>query len=153
MRHAIRALSVAVLLAVPAVARPAEAVEADVRQVLERFVAAQNAHDLRAVGDLLRDDAGFLWITRGNVIWGRDEALKRFETIYAGTWKLEPDLRQLRVLVLDANAVQLLVPITFTMGPAGQPPQVVQFHMNQTLVRTPAGWRIASILPIPLPKP
>jgi hypothetical protein len=39
-----------------------------------KFVAAQNAHDLKAVGELLQDSPQFLWITRGVPIWGRDAA-------------------------------------------------------------------------------
>jgi hypothetical protein len=153
VRNRLSFLSVLLAAALPLSARPAEGTEADVRKVLESFVAAQNAHDSRAVKEFLWDGPGFLWITRGNVIWGRDAAIQRFEANYSGTWKLEPDLERLRITPLDANAAQLFVPLLVTSGPAGQPSQTVPFHMNQVLVRTPAGWRIASILPIPVPKP
>lgn len=60
----------------------------DVRAVFERFVAAQNAHDLKAVGDMLSDAKDSLWITRGSPVWGREAALQRFQTLYQGTWRL-----------------------------------------------------------------
>ena len=41
----------------------------------------------------------------------------------------------------------------FNIGATGQPAPDTPFLMNQTLVKTPAGWRIASILPIPVPPP
>jgi uncharacterized protein (TIGR02246 family) len=125
--------------------------EDDVKVVFDRFVVAQNAHNLSAVRDLLWDSPDFLWITRGAPIWGRDAALKRFEALYHGTWKLSPDTSKLKVTVLTDTAAQLFVPIMFNIGPPGQPAPDAPFLMNQTLVKTAGGWRIASILPIPLP--
>jgi ketosteroid isomerase-like protein len=125
----------------------------EVKATFDRFVVAQNAHDVSAVRDLLWDSTNFLWITRGMPIWGRDAALKRFEMLYQGTWKLSPDTSNLRVILLGDTTAQLFVPIMFNIGPPGQPAPDAPFLMNQTLVRTAAGWRIASILPIPLPPP
>jgi hypothetical protein len=125
--------------------------EDDVKVVFDRFVVAQNAHNLSAVRALLWDSPDFLWITRGTPIWGRDAALKRFEALYQGTWKLSPDTSKLKVTVLTDTAAQLFVPIMFNIGPPGQPAPDAPFLMNQTLVKTAGGWRIASILPIPLP--
>ena len=125
----------------------------DVKATFDRFVAVQNAHDISAVRDLLWDSPNFLWVTRGTAIWGRDAALKRFETLYQGTWKLSPDTPNLKVVLLSDKTAQLFVPIMFNIGPPGQPASDAPFLMNQTLVKTAAGWRIASILPVPLPPP
>lgn len=131
-----------------AVAAPSD----DVTATFNRFVAAQNAHDVKAVSDLLWDSPDFLWITRGMPIFGRDAALKRFETLYAGTWSLAPVSSELRVTMITQTAAQLYVPIDFTIGPAGAAPTVTRFLMNQTLVKVPKGsWVISSILPIPVP--
>jgi hypothetical protein len=125
----------------------------DVKAAFDRFVAAQNAHDIAAVRDSLWDSPNFLWVTRGAPIWGRDAALKRFETLYQGTWRLSPDTSNFKVITLTDTSAQLFVPIMFNIGPAGQPAPDAPFLMNQTLVKTGSGWRIASILPIPLPAP
>jgi ketosteroid isomerase-like protein len=128
-------------------------VDEEVKATFDRFVAAQNAHDVSAVRDTLLDSPNFLWVTRGAPIWGRDAAVKRFETLYQGTWKLSPDTPSLRVVLVSDTTAQLFVPIMFNIGPPGQPAPDAPFLMNQTLVKTAAGWRIASILPIPLPSP
>jgi len=133
----------------PAVAAP----EDEVKAAFDRFVVAQNAHDVAAVRDLLLDSPDFLWVTRGAPIWGRDAAMKRFETLYQGTWKLSPDISSLKVVMLSDTTAQLFVPIMFNIGPPGQPAPDTPFLMNQTLVKSAAGWRIANILPIPLPAP
>jgi ketosteroid isomerase-like protein len=153
MRSAFSAVVLAVAVLFPLPGRAADSPESELRGVFERFVAAQNAHDAKAVGELLWDQPGFLWITRGTPIWGREAALQRFEANYAGTWKLDPDMARFRATVLDAGTAQVFVPVTFTIGPPGKPAQAVTFHMNQVLVRTPTGWKVASILPIPVPVP
>ena len=79
--------------------------------------------------------------------------MKRFESLYQGTWRLAPDAAGVRVVVLSDTAAQLFVPVLFTIGPPGQIAADAPFLLNQTLVRTAGGWRIASILPIPLPAP
>jgi hypothetical protein len=125
--------------------------EDEVRGAFEQFVVAQNAHDSAAVRELLLDSPSFLWITRGTPIWGREAALKRFEVLYQGAWKLAPDTSAMKVALLSDTTAQLYVPIMFTIGPPGQPPSDSPFLMNQTWVKTVNGWRIATILPIPVP--
>ncbi len=56
--------------------------EREVRATFERFVAAQNKHDVKAVESLLLNSSDFLWITRGTPVWGSDAALKRFIALY-----------------------------------------------------------------------
>ena len=131
----------------------AAGVEEEVRAAFEQFVEVQNRHDAQALAGMLADSPQFLWITRGNVIWGNEAALKRFRTLYEGTWKLEPERPALRIVPLGDAVAQLHVPITFTTGAAGQAPQTVRMFMNQVLVKRDGRWRVASILPIPAPAP
>jgi ketosteroid isomerase-like protein len=125
--------------------------EDEVRATFERFVAAQNTHDVKAVEPLLLNSPDFLWITRGTPVWGSDQALKRFTVLYEGTWHLDPETSSLKITMLGNSAAQLYVPIMFTIGAAGQPAQPTRFLMNQILVKTPDGWKVSSILPIPAP--
>ena len=125
--------------------------EDEVKAQFSKFVAAQNAHDLKAVGDMLLDSPQFLWITRGSPIWGHEAALKRFEALYQGTWSLDPKTDELKVFEVQPGVAQLYVPITFMIAPAGQPAQPMRFLMNQILVKTPNGWKVSSVLPIPVP--
>jgi hypothetical protein len=94
----------------------------EVRAVFAKFVAAQSAHDLKAVGEILTDTPQFFWITRGVQIWGRDAALKRFGEYYQGTWALEPKLDEVKITELSPSVAQLLAPI-FRIAPPGQTAQ------------------------------
>jgi uncharacterized protein (TIGR02246 family) len=127
--------------------------EDEVKAWFTKFVAAQNAHDFKAVGELLQDSAHFLWITRGTPAWGRDPALKRFEALYQGTWSLDPKVDELKVTELQPGVAQLYAPITFMIAPVGQTAQPMRFLMNMVLVKAgDDGWKISSILPIPAPQ-
>ena len=84
--------------------------EDEAKAAFAKFIAAQNAHDIKAVGELLHDSPHFLWITRGAPVWGRDAALKRFEALYQGTWSLDPKMDELRTFELQPGVVQLFVP-------------------------------------------
>jgi ketosteroid isomerase-like protein len=127
--------------------------EDEVRVIFERFVAAQNAHDEKALTSLLLDSPDFLWITRGTAVWGHEHAMKRFSALFQATWQLAPDLSALKVLIIGEGVAQIFVPITFTIGNVGQPAQTTLFLMNQVLSKTADGWKVSSILPIPVPKP
>lgn len=129
----------------------AAAPQDEVHATFERFVAAQNEHDAAAVEALLLDSSDFLWITRGKPIWGADAAMERFAALYQGTWHLDPDADSLKVMMVEDDVAQLYVPIMFTIAPSGQSAEPTRFLMNQILVKTAAGWKISSILPIPAP--
>ena len=62
-----------VLLTVTGVARAGT--EDEVKALFAKFVAAQNAHDLKAVGELLQDSPQFLLVSRGLPFWGRDVSI------------------------------------------------------------------------------
>ena len=142
----------AAFVALSVLIRPlAAAPEDEVRATFDSFVAAQNRHDGKAVEGLLLASPNFLWITRGTPVWGVDAAMKRFATLYQGTWRLDPEADSLKVIMLGDGVAQLYVPIMFTIGPSGQSAQPTRFLMNQVVVKTATGWKISSILPIPAP--
>ena len=138
------AMTLVCLMIRAAVAAP----EDEVRAAFDRFVAAQNAHDIKAAESLLLVSADFLWITRGVPIWGSDAAIKRFAALYEGTWRLEPETSGLKITMIGDGVAQLYVPIMFTIGVPGQPPQQTKFLMNQVLVKTQGGWKVSRLLPI-----
>lgn len=150
--HVRRSIACAAILLVCLMIQPAVATpEDEVRSTFDRFVTAQNAHDIKALELLLLRSPDFLWITRGAPVWGQDAALKRFTDLYQGTWRLDPELTSLKVIMISDGVAQVYVPIMFTIGAASQPPQQAKFLMNLVLDKTQTGWKVSSILPIPVP--
>lgn len=144
------ACAVSLAAAIPCLAAKPEE---ELRSTFSKFIAAQNAHDLKALEPLLLDSPDFLWITRGVPVWGRAEALKKFEILYQGTWHLEPDPEVFRVVQSRGDMAHIFVPVVFTIGAPGQQARQALIYLNQTLVKIGGIWRVASILPVTVPTP
>jgi hypothetical protein len=129
----------------------APSAETEIRVLFDRFILAQNAHNLATVGEQLLDSPRLLWITGGPPVFGRVAALKRSEAVFQGTWHVEPKLDELQVTLLREDVAQLYVPIVLTMGPSGQAAQTSRSLGDQVLVKTAQGWQVASFVVIPAP--
>jgi uncharacterized protein (TIGR02246 family) len=129
----------------------AATMEDEVRAVFDRYIAVQNAHDLKAMRNLLVDSPDFLWITRGRPIWGREAALKSLDERYKGTWHIEPDRKEFRVISVSRRVAQVYATTQLTVGDPGAEPSRIRLYINLVMVKKPEGWRIASILPILVP--
>lgn len=134
------------IFATPARAGPTD----EVRRGFDQFVAAQNAHDLGAVGVLLAGGPEFIWVTRGTIVKGRAAALNRFGELFRGTWHLQVT-SPAETFLIDRNTVQLVAPVTFRIGPPGSVPTETRFILTQLWHRQQKRWQVASILPIPVP--
>ena len=124
------------------------AIKDDPITLFEQFIKAQNQHNLTALNNLLVDSPDFIWITKGQTIWGKESALKKFENLYKGTWNLEPDKSNLKIIILDKKTRHIYVPITFTIGELGQEPKQIKFLMNMIIVKKSGRWKVSAILPI-----
>ncbi len=131
----------------------AATMEEEVRAVFDRYVAIQNAHDLKSMRNLLVDSPDFLWVTRGKPIWGREAALKELEERYKGTWQLEFDRKELRVISVSRRVAQVHATVQLTIGDPGARLAKTRTSINLVMVKKPEGWQIASIMPIPISQP
>lgn len=143
----------ALLFAAAVYVVPARAatMEEEVRALFDRYVAIQNAHDSKSMRSLLVDSPDFLWISRGKPIWGREAALKELEERYKGTWHLEVDRTDLRVISVSRRVAHVYAATQLTEGDAGARPSRVRAYINLVMVKKPEGWQIASVLPIQVP--
>jgi ketosteroid isomerase-like protein len=130
--------AVAMLAMSPVCAAPKD----EIRGTFRKFVAAQNAHDLKAVGEVLSDSPDFLWIAPGHIVRGRDAALNHFRELFKSTWRVDPDWSTFQVMMLDVSTAEIFVRISTTNGAPAR-----SARMNQILVNTARGWRVLSILP------
>jgi ketosteroid isomerase-like protein len=133
----VSAAAVAMLIISPADAAPRE----EIRSTFSKFLAAQNAHSLKAVGELLSDSPDFLWIAPGRVVRGRDAAIQRFGELFQSTWRVDPDWSTFQIVMLDVSTAEVFVRVSTTIGGPAQPAQ-----MNYILINTARGWRVLAIL-------
>jgi len=142
-----RLLIFAVLSLAATLARAAT-MEEEVRAVFDKWIATQNAHDLKGIRNLLSDSPDMLWISRGKPIWGRDAALKTLEDRYKGTWKIEVDKKEMRVISVSRRVAQVYAPTLVSAGEPGAEASRNRVYINLVMVKKPEGWQIVSILPI-----
>jgi uncharacterized protein (TIGR02246 family) len=140
-----------VALAMTATFARASSMEEEVRAVFDKYIATQNAHDLKALRNLLVDTPDLLWISRGKPIWGREAALKSLEERYKGTWHIDVDRKELRVISVSRRVAQVFAPTQLTVGDPGVEPARNRVYINLMMVKKPDGWQIVSILPILVP--
>jgi hypothetical protein len=141
MRFHPRSILVLLAVAVIAVSNPASAEPKDeIRSAFTRFVKAQNAHDLKEVGNLLADSPDFLWISQGHVVRKRDAALERFRNLFKGKWRIDPDWSTFEIVGLDVSTMEVFVQLRTSDGSSAGNAQ-----MSVILVNTAQGWRVQNI--------
>ena len=145
-----RFLFFAALAATAALAQAAT-LEDEVRAVFDKYIATQNAHDLKSMRTILADSPDLLWISRGKPIWGREAALKSLEERYKGTWHIDVDKKELRIISVSRRVAQVYALTQLTVGDPGVDPSKTRLYINLVMVKKPEGWQIVSILPIIVP--
>lgn len=126
----------------------------EIRSLFLRQAAGATAHDIGVIDSILVQAAPgqpdpVSFIARAYQFWGRDAVLEHFRAIFKGTWVFEPQPDAIRILPLGPDAAQIYAPTRITLGPAGQPARQETFLMYETAIRTPQGWRIATMVPVP----
>lgn len=118
----------------------------EIRATFSEFIAAQNAHDLQAVGRVLGDDADFLWSASGNVVRSRAAALGRFRELFQGTWRVDPDWTTYQTLRLDISTVEVFAHAAISSGLSAR-----ATRLNVVLINTEKGWRVLTFVVDDLP--
>ena len=126
----------------------------EIRALFLRQAAGETAHDIQVIDDVLArtppgqpDPVNF--VARAYCFWGREAVLDHFRTIFGGTWRFEPDQSAIRVMPLGPDVAHIFAPTRITVGPAGQQAATYPFLINEFAIRTPGGWRISAIVPVP----
>ncbi len=128
----------------------------EIRTLFLRQAAGETAHDIEIIESVLArtppgqpDPVNF--VARAYRFWGREAVIDHFRTIFAGTWRFEPDAGAIRIMPLGPDVAHIYAPTRITAGAAGQEAATYTFLINEFAIRTPEGWRISAIVPVPAP--
>jgi hypothetical protein len=131
--------------------------EADRQAVKDVFLeqaAAATAHDIVAFEHVLAslppdqpDPIAF--VARAYQFWGRPALIEHFKETFKGVWKFEPNVESIKIVPVTADVAQLYAPTQITLGATQASARTAPFLVYEIAVRTPEGWRIASIVPVP----
>ncbi|GAB7542542.1 YybH family protein [Cupriavidus sp. CuC1] len=157
VRHnLLSAFSFSLLTAVTS-AHAAEVTATDTQEIHDLFLRqadAETAHDIDALDGMLAhavpgqpDPVSF--VARAYRFWGRDAVMEHFRKTFTGTWRFEPDQSAISIIPLNGDTVQIYAPTRITLGAAGQPAKTATFLINEFVIRTPSGWKISAVVPVP----
>jgi hypothetical protein len=126
----------------------------EIRALFLRQAAGETAHDIETIDAVLArarpgqpDPVNF--VARAYCFWGRTAVLDHFRAVFAGTWKFEPDEGEFRIIPLGPDVAHIFAPTRITVGAMGQQAATYRFLVNEIAIRTPDGWRISAIFPVP----
>jgi hypothetical protein len=89
-----------------------------------------------------RRDSGF---------WGKDVVVRHLGELYQGTFVMDPDYTRLKVVGITRDVAETYVPLNISVAYAGQTGTPKPFLMIVNWVRTPAGWKMAADIALPIP--
>jgi hypothetical protein len=126
----------------------------EIRNLFLRQAAGETAHDIEVIDSVLArtapgqpDPVNF--VARAYQFWGREAVIEHFRAIFTGTWRFEPNEGAIRVIPLGPDVAHIFAPTRITVGAAGQEAVNFTFLVNEIAIRTPDGWRISAIIPVP----
>lgn len=133
----------------------------EIDTLYHRLIDAENRHDLAAVRTFLWVSPSTLFVAKtataaeGNWagFWGTDVVMQHFRDLYQGTFVMAPDYARVKTVGLTADVAETYAPLGITVAYAGQAPVPKPFLMIVTWVRTPAGWKMATDVALPIPPP
>jgi hypothetical protein len=132
----------------------------NIKALYRRLIDAENRHDLAAVRPLVWVSPNALFVAKtataaeGNWagFWGTETVIHHLGELYkAGPFHIEPDYDREKVVGITSEVAEVYAPVRITVAYAGQTPVAKPFLMILDWVMTPAGWRMATDIALPIP--
>ena len=132
-----------------------------INTLYRKLIDAENQHDLAKVRTMVWESPATLFVAKtataaeGNWagFWGTDVVIRHFADLYKGTFVMAPDYSRLKTVGLTQDVAETYVPLKISVAYAGQTPVPKPFLMIVNWVRTPAGWKMATDIALPVPPP
>jgi hypothetical protein len=126
-----------------------------------QLIDAENTHNINLVRPFVWSSPSMLFVAKtktaaeGNWagFWGTQVVLDHLSELYAGPFHISPDYSREKVVAITNDVAETYVPVCITVGYAGQTAVPKPFLMILEWVRTPAGWRLATDIALPIPAP
>jgi hypothetical protein len=125
-----------------------------IKTVFLQQAAAATAHDMAAFERVFASAPqgspnSVTFVARAYQYWGKQAIIDHFTETFKGVWKFEPDAANIKVLPLTADSAEIYAPTQVTFGASEATAKTSPFLVCEIAVRTPEGWRIAAIMPVP----
>lgn len=126
----------------------------EVRTLFLRQAHAATTHDLAEFASVFvsaepSEPDPVALVARPYRIWGKTALLDHFRETFKGVWKFEPEADNIKILPISDDVAQIYAPTMITSGKSQASATTGRFLMYEVALRTGAGWRISSIVPVP----
>lgn len=96
----------------------------EIRDLFLRHAVGETAHDIGVIESVLANTpAGqpdpVNLVARAYCFWGREAVVDHLRTVFAGTWRFEPEENAIRILPSEADVAHIRTPTCITIGSAG----------------------------------
>lgn len=149
----------------PAAKNSADAPKTNLDQFLKlnkKLIDSENSRDFETVKSMVWESPSALFVAKtataaeGNWagFWGHDVVVEHLhDVIYGGPFHMDADYTKAKAVLLSADVAETYVPVQITVGFGGQQAVPKPFLILIDWVKTPAGWKMASDIAIPVPPP
>lgn len=83
--------------------------------------------------------------------WGTDVVMRHFQDLYSGPFHIDPDYSKEKAVGLATGGAETYVPVNITVAYAGQMPVPRPVLVTLDWIGTPAGWKMATDIALPIP--
>jgi hypothetical protein len=133
----------------------------EVQALYKRLIDAEDVKDLDTVREIIWKSPSALFVAKtataaeGNWagFWGYEVVVQHIHDISEGPFRIEPDYARVKTVGLTHDVAETYAPVHITVAYAGQTPIPRPFLMIVDWIRTPAGWKMATDIALPIPPP
>ena len=129
--------------------------EQDVKDIYKKLIDAENRHDLPAVRELVWSSPSTLFVAKAPIgwhgYWGIDDVMQHLHDMYQQPFRIAPLYQEEKVVFITPDIAETYAPVEITVAYGGQNPVHKQFVMVLLWIKTSAGWRMTTDIPIPVP--
>jgi hypothetical protein len=131
----------------------------EVQALYKRLIDAEDVKDLDTVREMVWKSRSALFVAKtataaeGNWagFWGYEAVVQHIHDISEGPFRIEPDYSRVKTVGLTQDVAETYAPVHITVAYAGQTPVPKPFLMIVDWIRTPAGWKMATDIALPIP--
>jgi hypothetical protein len=131
----------------------------ELKNLYKQLIESENQHDLKVVKTFLWTSAAMLFVAKTKTVaegnwagfWGTDLVIQHFHDLYQGPFRIDPDYAREKTVGLTRDVAETYVPVKITVAYGGQEPVPKPFLTILEWISTPAGWKLATDIALPIP--
>jgi ketosteroid isomerase-like protein len=127
----------------------------EVKALYKKLIDAENNHDLAAVQEFVWNSPSTLFVAKAPVgwrgYWGIDDVMQHLHDMYQQPFRIDPIYEEEKVVFITTEIAETYAPVRITVAYGGQNPVAKPFVMVLIWIKTQAGWKMTTDIPIPVP--